>query len=88
LPIEFVDEDGDSIRFEQHCTGRLQFFANDKLQVESVTEFRVNGRTLHFHGRQTVIPRGQEKATMRVMMMFHGSTGEWPNGFEEVDYYY
>lgn len=77
--VEFVDTEGDMIRFQANESGKVNFFMNGRLKVCDLTNVELSGRTLILDGvsvgdwgsyRATTVPVGNEVKARHVLALW------------------
>jgi len=77
--VEFIDTEGDMIRFQANESGKVNFFMNGRLKVCDLTNVELSGRTLILDGvsfgdwgshRATTVPVGQEVKARQVLALW------------------
>lgn len=82
--VEFVDTEGDMIRFQLNEAGKVNFLMNGRLKVCDLTRVELSGRTLIIDGvsfgdwgsqRATTVPVGQEAKARHVLALWRRGQG-------------
>eukprot|EP00419_Tripos_fusus_P009874 CAMPEP_0172669328 /NCGR_PEP_ID=MMETSP1074-20121228/9609_1 /TAXON_ID=2916 /ORGANISM="Ceratium fusus, Strain PA161109" /LENGTH=518 /DNA_ID=CAMNT_0013486087 /DNA_START=166 /DNA_END=1722 /DNA_ORIENTATION=+ len=87
--VEFIDTEGDMIRFQANESGKVNFLMNGRLKVCDLTKLELSGRTLILDGvssgdwgshRVTTVPVGQEGKARHVLALWRRCQGNEDGG--------